>query len=119
MHVGIQVDLYDTVGDRLAEVVDRAATATVENEEDRLVVLGLGLLLDKLLVLLEQFRAELDVTRLVDSVNVTKASSDGEVLGDFRERLVDIVDVLGLGVKTNDGCTKLASVSHTIRKGYY
>jgi hypothetical protein len=56
------------------------------------------LLLDELLVLLEQFRAELDVTRLVNTVDVTEASGDREVLGDLAQGLVDVKDVFRLGV---------------------
>jgi hypothetical protein len=70
----------------------------VEYEEDGLVILALDLLLDELLVLLEQFRAELDVTRLVNTVDVTEASGDREVLGDLAQGLVDVKDVFRLGV---------------------
>jgi len=62
----------------------------VENEEDGLVILGVGLLLDELLVLLEQLRAELDVSGLVDTVYISEAGSDGEVLGDFRQTAYEV-----------------------------
>jgi hypothetical protein len=64
----------------------------VEDEEDGLVLRGAGLLLDVLLVLLEQAGLELDVTGLVDTVNVTESGSDGEVgrnLGEFLALSVD------------------------------
>ena len=52
----------------------------MENEEDGLVVLGVGLLLDELLVLLEQLRAELDVSWGVDTVDVAEASCDRDYM---------------------------------------
>jgi hypothetical protein len=42
----------------LTEVVDGATATTVEDEEDGLVVLGTGLLLDVLLVLLQELGAD-------------------------------------------------------------
>jgi hypothetical protein len=48
----------------------------VENEVDGLGLLETLLLLDVLLVLLEKLRAELDVTGLVDTVDVTESSSN-------------------------------------------
>ena len=60
--------LDDAIADSVLEVLDAAAGTAVEDEEDGLVVLGTGLLLDVLLVLLEKLRTKLHVTRLVDSV---------------------------------------------------
>lgn len=71
----------------------------MEDEEDGLVLLGANGLLDVLLVLLEQTRLELDVAGLVNTVDVTETSGNGEVGGDFRELLVDVQDVLGLSVE--------------------
>ena len=59
----------------------------MEDEVDGLVLGGAGLLLDVLLVLLEEAGLELDVAGLVDTVNVTESSSDGEVGGDLGEFL--------------------------------
>lgn len=50
-------------------------------------------------MLVEQLRVQLDVTGLVDTVNVTKGGSNAEVRADSRESGVDIEDILGLGVK--------------------
>jgi len=50
-------------------------------------------------VVSEDLGPELDVTRLVNSVNVTESGSDGKVGGDLGERLVDVEDVLRLGVQ--------------------
>ena len=42
---------------------------------------------------------ELDVARLVDTVDVTEAGGNGEVGGDGGKGGVDLPDVLGLGVE--------------------
>ena len=71
----------------------------MEDEEDGLVLGGLGLLLDVLLVLGQKLGVELDIAGLVDTVDVTEASGNGEVGGDLGEGVVDGEDVLGLGVE--------------------
>ena len=52
LHVCIEVDLYDAVRDSLTEIFDAASASTVEYQEDGLVLLGIGLLLNEGLVLL-------------------------------------------------------------------
>lgn len=71
----------------------------MEDEEDGLVLGGAGLLLNVRLVLGEKLWVQADVARLVDAVHVAEAGSDGEVRADGGESLVDVVDVLGLGVE--------------------
>jgi hypothetical protein len=99
LEVSVEVDLADTVGDGLLELSDGRARATVEDEEDGLVILGASLLLDVLLVLGKETGLELDVAGLVDTVDVTETSGDGEEGRDLGESLEDLVDVLGLGVE--------------------
>lgn len=99
LEVSVEVDLADTVGDGLLELLDGRAGTTVEDEEDGLLILGASLLLDVLLVLGEELGLELDVARLVDTVDVTETSGDGEEGRDLREGLEDLVDVLGLSVE--------------------
>lgn len=99
LEVGVEVDLADTVADGVKVLLLAGARATVENEEDRLLVLDAGLLPDVVLVLAEKLGVKLDVAGLVDTVDVTEASSNGEVWGDLGKGLVDGVDVLGLGVE--------------------
>lgn len=70
LHVGVDVDLYDTQLDGLEVLILAGAGATVEDEEDGLVLLLVQLLLDVLLVLAEQLGVELDVTGLVDTCSV-------------------------------------------------
>ena len=55
----------------------------MEDQENRLLLLGSDGILDELLVLAEELRVELDVTRLVDTVNVSETSCNGEVWGDW------------------------------------
>ena len=76
-----------------------ATTATVEDEEDWLLLVEFGLLLDVLLVLAQKLRVELDVARLVDTVDISESGSNGKVWRDWRESLVDLVDVFWLGVE--------------------
>jgi hypothetical protein len=99
LHVSVDVDLDDTVADGLLELGLGGAGATVEDEEDGLVGLGAGLLGDVLLVLGEELGVELDVAGLVDTVDVTEASGNGEVGADGAEGVLDGQDVLGLRVE--------------------
>lgn len=99
LHVGVHVDLDDTEADGLEVLLLGGARAAVEDEEDGLVVLGLDGGLDVGLVLAEQLGVELDVAGLVDTVDVAEASGNGEVGGDGGEGVVDVEDVLGLGVE--------------------
>ena len=71
----------------------------MEDQEDWLVLLGSYSVLDELLVLAEKLWVKLDVSGLVDTVNVSETSGDGEVWGDWLEGLVDGKDILGLSVE--------------------
>lgn len=71
----------------------------MEDKEDGLVLLVANLLLDVLLVTREELGVELDVAGLVDTVNITETSGNGEVRRDSNESVVDGEDVLGLGVE--------------------
>ena len=50
-------------------------------------------------MLAEKFGMELDVTRLVDTVDVTKARSNAEVGRDLGEGGPDVVDIFWLGIE--------------------
>ena len=71
----------------------------MEDEEEGLLVSVLDLLGDESLVLAENLGLELDVSGLVDTVNVSERGGDREVGRDRGEGLVDLVDVRGLGVE--------------------
>ena len=70
----------------------------MEHQEDWLVVFQVLLVFDVLLVLAKQFWMELDVSRLVYAVNITKTSSDREIRADCSQLFVDAVDILRLGI---------------------
>lgn len=99
LHVSVHVDLDDTVADGIKVLLLGGAGATVEDEEDGLGVLRADGGLDVRLVLAEELGVELDVAGLVDTVDVAEASGNGEVGGDGRQGVVDVEDVLGLGVE--------------------
>lgn len=99
LHVGVHVDLDDTVADGVEVLLLGGAGAAVEDEEDGLGVLGANGGGDVLLVLAEELGVQLDVARLVDAVDVAEASGNGEVGRDGGEGVVDVEDVLGLGVE--------------------
>lgn len=71
----------------------------MEDKEHWLVGLCAFLLLDISLVLVEQLGVELNVAWLVDTVNVSKASSDREVWADLRQSGPDLVNVLWLSIE--------------------
>ena len=71
----------------------------MEDKEDRLVALGGFLFLNIFLMLVEQFRVEADIAWLVNTVDVAKAGGNGEIRGDGLEGLVDVVNILRLGVE--------------------
>jgi hypothetical protein len=71
----------------------------VEDQEDRLVLLGSNSVLDELLVLAEKFWVKLDISWLVHTVNIAEPSSNGEVWGNWLKSLVNGKNVLRLGVK--------------------
>ena len=71
----------------------------MENQENWLILGCSDRILDELLVLAEKFWVELDVTRLVYTVNVTESSGNGEVRGDRSKSLVNCKDVFGLSVE--------------------
>jgi len=95
----VKVDLDDTVSDGGTEVVNARARSTVEHKEDGLRILALELGGDKRLVLCQKVRLELDVSRLVDTVNIAESSCDTKVRRDGAEGLVNVPDILGLGVE--------------------
>jgi hypothetical protein len=82
LHIGVKVHLDNTVGDGLLELCLGRSGSTVEDQEDWLIFLSSDVVLDIFLVLAEKLWVELDVTRLVDTVNITESSGNGEVWGD-------------------------------------
>jgi hypothetical protein len=71
----------------------------VEDKEDGKVIISLELLLDISLMLAEELRVQANVTRSIDTVDVTESSGNGEEISDLREGPVDIPDILRLGIE--------------------
>ena len=99
LQISVEIDLDDTIRDGVLELLLGATAATVKDKEDWLAVLRAGLVLCVLLVLAEKLGVKLDIARLVDTVDVAESGSDGEVWGDRRQGLVDLVDIFWLGVE--------------------
>lgn len=99
LHIGVEVDLDDTVADRLLVFLLGGTRAPVEDEVDGLVLVGADLLLDVGLVLAQKLGVQTDVAGLVDTVHITETSGNGEVGADGGESVVDGQDVLGLSVQ--------------------
>jgi hypothetical protein len=71
----------------------------VKHQENWLVFFCSNSILNILLVLAEEFRVKFDITRFVNTVDITETSSDREVWGDGGESLVDRENIFGLGVE--------------------
>jgi hypothetical protein len=71
----------------------------VKNHSQRLGVGLANLLSGVLLVVTKEFGSESDISRLVDTVNVSETSGNGEVGGDGVQSSVDIVNVWRLSVE--------------------
>ena len=97
--ISVDVHLYNTVLDSGLDLFLGRSRSSVEDEVDGERVLRLELLVSVLLVLREELGLELDVSGLVDTVNVTETGSDGEGFGDGGKGVVDFEDVLGLSVE--------------------
>mmetsp|Transcript_17568 Transcript_17568/g.49165 ORF Transcript_17568/g.49165 Transcript_17568/m.49165 type:complete len:319 (-) Transcript_17568:688-1644(-) len=100
LRVGVNVHLDGAGLDGVADVLARRTRAAMEDKERRLLVVTAELLRDVGLGVVEDLGLELDVARGVHAVNVAEGSGDGEsTVGDLREGLVDLPDLLRLGVK--------------------
>mmetsp|Transcript_3326 Transcript_3326/g.6972 ORF Transcript_3326/g.6972 Transcript_3326/m.6972 type:complete len:221 (+) Transcript_3326:278-940(+) len=98
--VGVNVHLDDARLNRIADVLLRRSRTTVEDEEKRQLVVAANLAANVLLRGMQNLRAELDISRSVHAVHISESSrnSEGTAL-DFAERLVDLVDLIWLGVE--------------------
>lgn len=99
--ISIDVHLDDSGLDGVLDVVDRGARSTVEDEFHFLLVTALELFGEVLLGIVEDDRLEVNVSRSVNSVDVSERSgaSEGSVL-DLGKLFVRVPDFFGLGVKT-------------------
>ena len=99
--IGIDVHLDDSGFDGVLDVLDGGTRSTVEDELHFLVVSTIELLGEVLLGVVEDDRLEVNVSRSVNSVDISERSgaSEGGVL-DLGQLFVGVPDFLGLGVKT-------------------
>mmetsp|Transcript_18783 Transcript_18783/g.45365 ORF Transcript_18783/g.45365 Transcript_18783/m.45365 type:complete len:251 (-) Transcript_18783:844-1596(-) len=114
LRISIDVHLDDTVSQRSLDVRDVTATSTVEDERDGEFVgrcdrTQLGA--DVLLCVVQDLRFELDITRLVDTVDVTECSRDGEHVRYLAEFLVRLVDFFRLRIQVLNGTV---GIVHTV-----
>lgn len=101
LSIGINVHLDDTGCDGILDVFNRRPRSTVEDEEHGLVSLVLKLLGDVLLRVVKDYRLQVNVSRGVDTVNISERSSTSEGgIGDLGKLLVSIPNLFRLGVKT-------------------
>mmetsp|Transcript_52710 Transcript_52710/g.136499 ORF Transcript_52710/g.136499 Transcript_52710/m.136499 type:complete len:402 (+) Transcript_52710:396-1601(+) len=99
LRVSVDVHLDGASLDGVADVVARRARAAVEDEEARLVVAVVELLRDELLRVVQDDRLQVNVAG-VHAVHVAEGGGDREhAVGHGRECLVDLPDLLGLGVE--------------------
>lgn len=97
VRVNVHLD-YSVLNSSLDLLLGRARSS-VEDEVDREGVLRLELLVGVRLVLGEELGLELDVSGLVDTVDVSETGGDREGGRDGEEGVVDVENVLGLGVE--------------------
>ena len=109
--IGINVHLDDSTLDSGGDLLREGTATTVEDEEDGVLSRKRVLLDDVVLSVLENFRSKLDITRSVDTVDVTEGGGDAESGGDAAELFPYLADLLGLRV---EGGVVDASVIDTI-----
>jgi hypothetical protein len=98
LQISIEIDLDDTIADSLLELLLGRTRSTVEDQEDWLVLLSSNSFLNILLMLAKQFWLKLNISGLVDTVDVSESSGNRKVWGDWGEGLVDGKDILRLGI---------------------
>jgi hypothetical protein len=109
LQVGIEIDFDDTVRDGFAVFLFGTSTATVEHQEpiisliknglQRFLVFGFEVFPGVGLMIAEEFRMETDVTRFVDTVDISESCSDGKVWANSSKGTVYIPDILWLSVQ--------------------
>jgi len=99
LSVCVDVHLHHTITHRFPNFCSRGPTATVHDEVEGLLLRALQLLPRKVLVPFQQVRGQHHVAGLIDAVDVSKSSSDGEHGADGEECLVDFENLLRCCVK--------------------
>jgi len=101
LSVSINVHLDDTGFNCVTDIFDRRSRSTVEDKVHGLGIIRSKLFLDVLLGVVKDFGFQLDISRSVDTVDVSERGGAGEFgVGDLIEFLVGVPDFFGLGVET-------------------
>ena len=106
LRVCVDVHLNDAVSEGLPDILEGGSGSSVEDKADGLGVLGgvvTELLGDVRLRAAEDLGLKLDVAGTVDSMDVAEGGGDREHVRDGGEGLVDLVNLLGLGVQVLQG----------------
>ena len=98
--IGINIHLDNTGTNGVLDVLNRRSGSSVEDKLHRLVAVRANLLLDVLLRVVKDDRLEVDISRSVNSVNISERGGAGEgTVLNLGELLVRVEDLLGLGVE--------------------
>lgn len=97
--IGINVHLDNTVFDSGLNFVIGRSRSSVHDQENGLVRCRSQLFLGKCLMLSKAFGLERNISRLVDTVNISKGSSNGEHGSNLGKSLVDGPNLFRTGVK--------------------
>mmetsp|Transcript_13341 Transcript_13341/g.25325 ORF Transcript_13341/g.25325 Transcript_13341/m.25325 type:complete len:345 (+) Transcript_13341:101-1135(+) len=101
LSISINVHLDDTGFDSVSDVFDRRTRTTVEDKVHGFGVVSAELFLDVLLGVVEDFGLQLNISRSINTVDVSERGGAGELsVGDLAEFLVGVPDFFGLSVKT-------------------
>jgi len=98
--VSVDIHLDHTVIDGSLDFMFFRARSAVEHEVQWLIDLATQLLCRVCLMLAKQFRPQLNISWLVDSVHVPKSGRDAEIRSNCAQGFINIMDVLRLGVQT-------------------
>mmetsp|Transcript_24492 Transcript_24492/g.52146 ORF Transcript_24492/g.52146 Transcript_24492/m.52146 type:complete len:202 (+) Transcript_24492:272-877(+) len=101
--LGVSVDVHfdDSSFDGVLDIFDRRTRTSVENELHGLVVTIIELLSEELLGVVKDNRLKVNISRSVNSVDVSEGSGAGEGgVFNLGKLFVGIPDFFGLGVKT-------------------
>mmetsp|Transcript_13875 Transcript_13875/g.33341 ORF Transcript_13875/g.33341 Transcript_13875/m.33341 type:complete len:389 (+) Transcript_13875:340-1506(+) len=108
--VSVDVHFDDTIANRLLDIRHIRTRATMEHKHDGLLVCWCAitqLLRNVVLCTVQNLGLQLNVSGRVNTVNVSKSSSNREGRRDGSERLVHLVDLLRLRVQVLNGSVRV------------
>ena len=99
VYVRINVHLDDTIFDSKLDFIVGGTRSSVHNKEDGLGIVGSKLFLGIFLVLSKTSRLKGNISRLVDTMNISKGGSNGEHGPNLGKPLIDGPDLFRTGVE--------------------